>query len=174
MEVFVPVSAVAASSIQPSASMQHIEDTERVASQDASKFTPLVTFLQDHIVKGGYQGGKFALELIQTIQQSADETKSEFVRNLPTMGRRLIDLPAAFAALFSEDPAAICAVERQIGALSRDVAQATSTGVLFGISRLVGTALPFTVAAGAVLGAAVGGERINTLVHYARETIKED
>jgi hypothetical protein len=174
MEVFVPVSAVAIPTTQPYEPIQNSEGAAARAPEEAPGFAPLVSFLQDHFVKGSYQGGKLVFDLIRTIQNSADENKTEFLRNLPSLGRRLCDLPAAFGALLSEDPAAMRAVERQFGALSRDVASATSTGVLFGISRLISTATPFTVAAGAVLGAAVGGERIHTLVQYARATIKED
>lgn len=174
MEVFVPVSAVAAPNTQPREPMPNTEGVQESNAEDAAATAPLIEFLQDHIVQGGYQGGKLALDLIRAIQNSADEAKNELVRNLPTTGRRLLGMPTALRALFSEDPAAICALERQFGELSRDVAAATGTGVLYGFSRLVGTVTPFTVAAGAVLGAAVGGERIHTLVQYARETIKAD
>ncbi len=163
MDVFAPVSAVAA----PNATQPIAEEAFSAAS--------VMNFLQDHFVKGGYRGGKIAYDLMHTVQNSADETKKELVRNLPTILNHLREVPGALNALMSaQDPVVMSAIERELGALARDVACATGCGVMLGISRLVDSVLPLTVAAGAVLGTAVGGGRLDALVQYARETIKQD
>ena len=161
MEVFVPVSAVAA-------------PVTKTPSEEAYTFAPLLDFLHDHFVTGGYQGGKMVYDLIQTIQSSADANKKEFLRNLPVVGGHLYDFPEGLRAVLSDDPAAKGILERHLGALSRDVTAATTTGVMFGLSRLAGSIWPFSVAAGAVIGMAVGGKSLDTLVQYTRENDKEE
>lgn len=134
----------------------------------------LVTFLKDHFVYGGFLGGKVAYKTSRIVQGSADQTKNQLVASLPNVARHLQELPNTLRALLSDDPFTMARVEENLNDISSDLAAAASTGVMLGLARLMQAALPFAVAAGYVVGAAVGEGRLQTLVSYARETLKED